>query len=228
MVPTADGPPTSAAATGPRVAGPLMGRDVEHVGFVPEQRLGPVAVVDVPVDDQHPLTRGHQRSGGDCDVVDQAEAHRPVDQRMMAGRPGHDERHSRLALGQCLDGHQTGTRRQAGRLPRLRCGVGVCIQGSAPGGAEPLQLGEVVGRMDAEELGHVRGLGRQHQPVAVEVQIVHTGHRRPDAGRPLGMALPMMPIAFHWSDHDQHRHRVCPSHRSGSNRSGPVQGGRLV
>ena len=46
----------------------------------PEDVVGAVAVVDVPVEDQHPLDaqRGDRMTRGDGDVVEQAEAHRPV------------------------------------------------------------------------------------------------------------------------------------------------------
>ena len=39
----------------PGIEGMLMGRDVEHVGVVPEDVLGAVPVVHVPVDDEDPL-----------------------------------------------------------------------------------------------------------------------------------------------------------------------------
>ena len=78
----------------PRRGGPvpgiermLVGRDVEHVGVVPEDLLGAVAVVHVPVDDQHPLAPRRARRRGDGDVVDETEAHGPVGGRVVTGRP---------------------------------------------------------------------------------------------------------------------------------------------
>ena len=69
----------------------LVGRDVEDVGVVPEDRLRAVAVVHVPVDDQDPLTQCGARGGGNGHVVDEAEAHRPVGRGVVARRPhGHE------------------------------------------------------------------------------------------------------------------------------------------
>ena len=87
-----------------------MGRHVQDLGIVPEERLGPVAVVDVPVDDQHPLPGRHQGGGGHGDIVDQAEAHRPVGQGMVARRPGGHKAGAVAPLTQHLDGHQSGAR----------------------------------------------------------------------------------------------------------------------
>ena len=62
--------------------------DVQHPVVGGEDLLGPVAVMDVPVEDQHPLGAGRERvGGGDGDVVEQAEAHRAVASR-RGGRAG--------------------------------------------------------------------------------------------------------------------------------------------
>ena len=67
----------------------LVGRAVEHARIVPEDVLGAVAVVDVPVDDRDALgavrrLRVARRDGG---VVEEAEAHRPGRVR-RGGRAG--------------------------------------------------------------------------------------------------------------------------------------------
>ena len=57
-----------------------MQRDREHRGVVPEDRLGAVAVVHVPVDDGDP-TEAARCLGvpdADGDVREEAEAHAPV------------------------------------------------------------------------------------------------------------------------------------------------------
>ena len=57
------------------------------VGFVEEYRLSPIAVVDVEVKDGHPSgARGQRFEGGNRDVVEVAEAHRPVAGGMMSRR----------------------------------------------------------------------------------------------------------------------------------------------
>src|ERR1700722_8897991 len=54
---------------------PLMGRDVENLGIIPKDGLCPIAVVDVPVDDEHSLALRRQCCRADGNVVEQAEPH---------------------------------------------------------------------------------------------------------------------------------------------------------
>ena len=68
-----------------------MGGDVEHPGVVPEDGLGPVAVVGVPVEDQHPFPFGGQVGRCHRHVVEEAEAHGPGRQGVVAGRPHSQE-----------------------------------------------------------------------------------------------------------------------------------------
>ena len=72
---------------------PLVQRDVEDARVVPEDVLRAVAVVDVPVEDRHPLEPmlRLRRAGRDRDVVEQAEAHRPVGRRVVARGPDEGE-----------------------------------------------------------------------------------------------------------------------------------------
>ena len=66
--------------------------DVQHAGIAREDVLRAVAVVDVPIDDQHPLeaVAGAQVGGTDGDVVEEAEAHGAIALGVVAGRA--DER----------------------------------------------------------------------------------------------------------------------------------------
>jgi len=76
-----------------RVKRPLMERAEEHPGLVVERRLGAVPVMDVPVDDRHPLQAGdEQLARRDGDVVEEAEPHRPVGRRMVTRRAHERER----------------------------------------------------------------------------------------------------------------------------------------
>jgi hypothetical protein len=73
--------------------------DEQHAGIGLEDRLGPVAVVHVPVDDEDPLrpvrvARAARRHGH---VVEQAEAHRLVGGGVVAGRAHGGEGVARLA-----------------------------------------------------------------------------------------------------------------------------------
>jgi hypothetical protein len=73
---------------GVRIEGMLEEAGHQHARVVAEGFLGAVAVVDVEVDDGDPLQPVHVErvAGGDGDVVEQAEAHRLVRARMVAGR----------------------------------------------------------------------------------------------------------------------------------------------
>ena len=85
-----------------------------HARVVVEDVLGAVAVVDVPVDDRHPLTVGGQLRGADRGVVEQAEPHRPVGEGVMPGRPGRRERDLALPRPQRGDRSEHAARSTAG------------------------------------------------------------------------------------------------------------------
>ena len=71
----------------------LVGRAVEHRRVVPEDVLGAVAVMDVPVDDGDPLGAVLllRMAGGDRGIVEQAKTHRGRALGVVAGRPRRDE-----------------------------------------------------------------------------------------------------------------------------------------
>lgn len=74
-----------------RVVRPLVGRAVEYAPVAVEDRLRTVAVMHVPVQHRHALvTLAQQPGGGDGDVVEEAETHRPVLSGVVAR--GTDER----------------------------------------------------------------------------------------------------------------------------------------
>ena len=77
----------------------LVDAGVEDVPGGGEDLLGPVAVVDVPVEDQDALgaARGDRVRRGDGDVVEQAEAHRARALGVMAGWPGPQNANAGLA-----------------------------------------------------------------------------------------------------------------------------------
>jgi hypothetical protein len=102
---------------------PLVERDEQDRVVVAEDRLGAVAVVDVEIDDRHPLQPEPplRRPGRDRDVVEEAEAHRPASERVMAGRP--DEREAAAERG--LD---RGAGRERRRLERRRGAERVAVE----------------------------------------------------------------------------------------------------
>jgi hypothetical protein len=172
-------------------------------------------VVDVPVDDQHPFAGTGQTGGGHGHIVDQAEAHRLIGQGMMAGRSGGHEGHTLTAFAERVDGHQTRSGGHAGRVPRLWSCVGVCVEVTGAGGTELAKVVEVADRVDTGELGVVCGAGRKDRQVTAEVEIVDTGHHRPDPGRPLGVVASLVPFGTGRPDHDQHCRTVCPKSGGG-------------
>ena len=79
-----------------------MHRDEVDRRIIFDQRLGTVAVMDVPVDDQHPFCavfppRVVRRDG--C-VTEQAEAHRAIVQRVVARGPHRTEAAHILGKGE--------------------------------------------------------------------------------------------------------------------------------
>ena len=137
-----------------------MQRHVEDGGVGPEDVLGPVAVVGVVVDDRHPFAPGAQVGRGDGHVVQEAEAHRSVGERVVAGGPDRAERHRCIAGVEAPDRFQAGTGRQHGRLPGLGAGVGVAVEVAATAGHEVVEGRPVTLGVDANEVG--RGCGRGH------------------------------------------------------------------
>ena len=100
---------------GPGIQRALVDARVEDLRGAVEDRLGAVAVVDVPVEDQDPLgaALGDRVGRSDGDVVEQAEAHRPVALGVVARRPQAAE--GEAALGQQSFG---GVHGSAGRVRR--------------------------------------------------------------------------------------------------------------
>ena len=93
-----------------RVEAVLVQRDGEHRRVVEEDRLGPVAVVHVPVEDRDALDAAValRPAGGDRGVVEQAEAHRGLALAMVPRRAQQGERVVDLLLQ-----HGLGRREQA-------------------------------------------------------------------------------------------------------------------
>ena len=90
----------------------------QHVRAPAEDLGGAVAVMDVPVEDEHSAQAefGDRDSRRDCDVVEQAEAHCPPVLGVVPGGPHAAEAHATVA-GEERTGHLTGT---AGGVQRRR------------------------------------------------------------------------------------------------------------
>lgn len=115
--------------SGARVEGVLVERDEEDRVVRLEDLLGPVPVMDVPIDDRDVREPGSTRGRGrDRDVVDEAEAHRGSGPRVVAGWT---EQGDRAFAGIPHQGIGEIGRRpggEPGRLPRLGTEVGVRIE----------------------------------------------------------------------------------------------------
>ena len=144
-----------------RIVPVLMKRDRQHFGVGQEDRLGAVAVMHVPIEDGDApcqamcLCRAH----GNCDVVQQAKAIRPVGQRVVPRRARQGIGVSRLPA---QDGHD----RADGKARRKG---GDFITAATEGGAQAkfpaacircrLEGIKIACRMDAQQI-LAAGLGR--------------------------------------------------------------------
>ena len=120
-----------------------MQRDEEDAVIRAEDRVGPVAVMDVVVDDRDALEaeRALRSSGRDRDVVEEAEAHHPLLQGVMSGRAHEGE----AAVERSLD---RGACREGGRLVGRGRPDGV--------GSDPRAAGK---RLNASEV--LRGVAKE-------------------------------------------------------------------
>jgi hypothetical protein len=165
-----------------------VGRDVQDPGVVPEDGLGPVAVVDVEVDDDHPLAPFGQGGGPHGDVVDHAETHRLLGQGVVSRRPGGHERSVALARRQGVDGGQHAAGGQQCRVPRPRSHDGVGIESAPAAAAELLHQFQIPLGVDTYQLlGRGPSRGQRHHGVA-QPGVVDPSEGGRDPSRSFGMA----------------------------------------
>src|SRR5262245_5225540 len=144
-----------------RVEGPLVQRDEEDGPVVLKDRLRSVPVVHVPVDDRHALdvALGLQVTSSDGDVVEDAEPHRGVCERVVPGWP-----HEREAL--LLRRGDRDSRSPEGRVVRRSGGDRVAVEPGRLG--QRAHLLDVVRRVAALDLRARRGRGLLPVPERVE------------------------------------------------------------
>jgi len=145
-------------------------------------------VVHVPVHDQHARAARDQVGGDDRDVVEQAEPHRPIAQRVVARRAHRHEPDALAPARQLLDDAQPGAGGELGERERVVGGVGVLVEVAPALVAEDAQLLEVRGVVDAGELRARRRRDVQAHQVLAQVQVGHAGPRRGEPVGPLGMS----------------------------------------
>ena len=163
-----------------------MQGDEQDRGIGVVDLLGAVAVVDVPVEDRHALEPvGLLRvAGRDRDVVEQAEAHRPIDAGVVAGRAGQGEQAVGPVVGLHRDRVDRGehrSRRQQALVERLRRDPGVGVEPERRVGARALEQLDEALVVGAQRVGHPRVPRRQDEeliPFGTRPQVVD------DAGKP--------------------------------------------
>jgi hypothetical protein len=149
--------------SGARVVWPLMGRQEEDGRVGVEGVLGAIAMVDVPVDYEHPfrVPHGLKPTGCHSHVVEETEAHRRVGRRVMSWRACRDERVREFACGHRAGGCDRGPGTAQRRLPRCRRHLRVGVDRSRGArrfrfrarGTNPFDLGC---RVDPEQVVHRR------------------------------------------------------------------------
>ena len=116
-----------------------------------DHRLGTVAVVDIPIDDQHALACSpHRLAREHGHMVHDAEAHRAMMQRVMTGRT--DCRERVTASGErVVQGGQRGTGRPECGRPAISVECGIGTQFATAGGAHrsgTVEIAALVARQD--------------------------------------------------------------------------------
>lgn len=112
---------------GARVPGGLMDGEEEDVGVFVEDVLGPVAVVDVPIDDEDAVDAPSFAgvAGGDGGVVVDAEAHAAGCGGVVAGGADGGEGVADVALEDGIDGGESGAGGETGDFGGLGADVGI-------------------------------------------------------------------------------------------------------
>ncbi len=149
-----------------RVVPLLMQADRQDIGVIPEDRLGPVAVVDVPIEHRNTAGQsfGLRRPDRHGDIVHQAEAVGEIGGAMVPRRAGKRVGVARLAGQHGPHGglRQTGRKRRNLVAARTEGGAQAQLAAARVGGG--LEGREVAFRVDAQQVllrGGVRAAHRQ-------------------------------------------------------------------
>ena len=200
-----------------------MRGDVEHALLAVEDGLRAVAVVDVEVHDHHPLEAAREGVGGrHRHVVEEAEAHGPVGQGVMARRPHRAEGAVELAVEHAVHRIHHRPRGQDRGGVGLRTGLGVGIEAvRAPlgGGHER----DVPGRVDTQQLRRGGGPRGRHAEPWLEPRLPDPAAQGLQALGPLRVPIAGVVLAGR-ADRRRGRHGPCPcaptfSHRGRSTSS---------
>ena len=151
----------------------------QHALVAAEGFLGAIPVMHIEVHDRHPLQpmRIERMTRGDRDIVEQAEAHRAVRSRVMAGRANRAERIVELAGHHRIDGSHGGTGRTQRRLPAVLVQQGIGIDGviatgTGQGIAHGRQRAALMHALDLLGAGQRRIAARQQRRQAAGDQLI--------------------------------------------------------
>jgi hypothetical protein len=190
-----------------RIERELVERHVQDARVLVEGVLRAVAMVGVPVEDQHALASRRQPGGGDRHVVEEAEAHRPGRRGVVARRPQGEEGGVGLPAIESLDGVGAGAGPEDGGTPRLGDGGGVGVEVPAAAGAEALEGVEVRRRVEQLELLAGRRSGRDADQRVLETGVGRAAQHGVDAGRSLGVTATAVVLEVALGRRQQDRHR---------------------
>jgi len=121
-----------------------------------DERLRSVAMVDVPIHDQHARASQCLRvPGGEHDTIEEAKPHRPLRERMVTGRTRGAEGGAALqSLFDCRKRHSGAGQH---RLQASRAEQRVCVERTAAACGQRLEHVDVSCGMDALDRGARRG-----------------------------------------------------------------------
>ena len=111
--------PAIVGGPGPRIPRPLVHRDEMDVGLILHERLGAIAVMDVPIGDQNarePVLLSCV-VGREGDISEKAESHGAVANRVMPRRPHRGKAAWVDAAGRKIDAGKNATRSGRRRIP---------------------------------------------------------------------------------------------------------------
>lgn len=172
-----------------RIERVAMRRKERDLAVVVKRVLRPVAVVHVPIDDQHPIesVSGASMSRRDGDVVEQAEAHWGTWQGVMPRRTGQHDGSRVLSVQHCIDGGARRAGSDAGDLGRCRAEDRIDFDPAAPRCSEAVDLVDVPGRVDPAEFFVARPPRRPGGETVPQLAVGEHRVKDPQASRRLGM-----------------------------------------
>ncbi len=192
-VPLAGAAPLEFGCARSRIERRLVDTGVEHAVGLAEDLLGPVAVVYIPIEDQHSFTALRQRLlGRDRDIVEQAEAHRRRPLGMVTGRTQRADRERHIAGQQSIDRRAGPARRPLRRLPRSSRDRGLYVDHPAAGLRQTLdsvdQL-QLVGALELRPRRQWRADSLESRPIGG----IQSRLDRPDSIGVLGVRARLVP-----------------------------------